>query len=42
MNDPYKGAKQKYCKECASEIATRQRINSVMRQRDKLKSYNIS
>lgn len=42
MNEPYKGAKQKYCKECASEIATRQRINSVMRQREKLKSHNNS
>lgn len=33
ISDPVKGMKQKYCKECAVEIAMRQRVNSVMRQR---------
>ncbi len=31
-NNPVKGSKQKYCKECAVEVATRQRVNAVMRQ----------
>lgn len=34
MSDPIKGRKQKYCKACASKIAVRQRVNSVMRQRN--------
>jgi len=34
-NNPVKGAKQRYCKECAMEIALQQRVNSVMRQRGK-------
>lgn len=34
FNDPVKGCKQKYCKECAVEVATRQRVNSVMRRRN--------
>lgn len=36
FNNPVKGAKQKYCKECAVEVAMKQRINSVMRQRNKV------
>lgn len=35
-NNPVKGAKQRYCKECAAEIALQQRVNSVMRQRGKM------
>ena len=31
-SDPVKGKKQKYCKECAAQIAVQQRVNSVMRQ----------
>lgn len=33
-NDPVRGAKQKYCKDCAIEVAMKQRINSVMKQRE--------
>lgn len=33
LNDPAHGRKQRYCKACAAEIATQQRVNSVMRQR---------
>lgn len=36
--DPVKGKKQKYCKDCAVEIRTKQNVNSVMRSRCKLKS----
>lgn len=36
LNNPRHGGKQKYCKDCAIEVATKQRVNSVMRQRDKL------
>lgn len=36
-SNPKKGGKQKYCKACAAEIAMQQRINSVMRQREKEK-----
>ena len=32
LNDPVKGKKQKYCRECAAQIALQQRVNSVMRQ----------
>lgn len=32
-NSHKKGAKQKYCRACSVEVAARQRINSVMRQR---------
>ena len=39
LNDPIKGGKQKYCKECAVEVAMKQRVNSVMRQRNS-KSFN--
>lgn len=35
IDHPQKGLKQMYCKDCAAEIAMRQRINSVMRQRAK-------
>lgn len=35
ISDPVKGMKQKYCNPCAVEIAMQQRINSVMRQRNK-------
>lgn len=35
FNDPVKGAKQKYCKECAVQVAMKQRVNSVMRQRNR-------
>jgi len=31
--DPVRGLKQKYCRDCAAEIAIRQRVNSVMRKR---------
>lgn len=34
ISDPTKGKRQKYCKECAVEIAIQQRVNSVMRQRN--------
>lgn len=34
MSDPTKGKKQKYCRECAAEVAIQQRVNSVMRQRN--------
>ena len=30
-----KGGKQKYCKNCASQVAIKQRVNSVMKQREK-------
>lgn len=33
MSDKHNARRQKYCKECAIEIAVQQRINSVMRQR---------
>lgn len=33
INKPGVGRKQKYCRQCASEIAMQQRINSVMRQK---------
>lgn len=36
FKDPVHGGKQKYCKDCAHEIAMQQRINSVMRQRNKI------
>ena len=36
LNDPIRGGKQKYCKECAVEVAMKQRVNSVMRQRGKM------
>lgn len=36
LSDPVKGTKQKYCKECAVEVAMKQRVNSVMRHRGKL------
>lgn len=32
-NDSGRGRKQKYCKRCATEISTRQKVNSVMRRR---------
>lgn len=38
QKDPNKGRKQIYCDSCAAEISTQQRINSVMRQRQMLKS----
>ena len=33
ISEPTKGRKQKYCKECAVEISTQQRVNSIMRRR---------
>lgn len=33
LSNPIKGGKQKYCKNCASQVAIKQRINSVMKQR---------
>lgn len=33
LNDPIKGGKQKYCKNCAVEVAMKQRVNSVMKRR---------
>ena len=33
LNDPVKGKKQKYCPECAVQVATQQMVNSVMRRR---------
>lgn len=38
-SDPANGRKQKYCKACANEIATQQRVNSVMRLRDEQYGY---
>lgn len=35
INNPSRGARQKYCKDCAAEIALKQRVDSVMRQRRK-------
>lgn len=34
MSDPNRGRKQKYCSECAIEISTQQRVNSVMRRKN--------
>ena len=34
IDEPTKGRKQKYCKECAVEVGTKQRVNYVMRQRE--------
>lgn len=33
INEPNKGRKQKYCRDCAVAINTQQRVNSVMRRR---------
>jgi len=33
IDEPTKGRKQKYCKECAVEIKTKQNVNAVMRHR---------
>lgn len=33
-NDPDKGRKQKYCKSCAAEIATQQKVNYAMRRKN--------
>ena len=38
ISEPTKGRKQKYCKECAVEISTQQRVNSIMRRRFSQKS----
>ena len=38
INNPVKGAPQKYCKECALEVASKQRIDSVMRNRESSKN----
>lgn len=37
LSNPSKGCKQKYCKECAVEVAVKQRVNSVMRQRNMIR-----
>lgn len=34
LRDPFQGRKQKYCRDCAIEIHTKQRVDSVMRRRD--------
>lgn len=34
MQEPRRGRKQKYCRECATEIRTKQNVNAVMRKRD--------
>ena len=36
LKDPVHGAGKKYCKECAVEVAMKQKVNSVMRHRTKL------
>lgn len=36
MNEPSRGRRQQYCKDCAIEIRTRQNVNAVMRQRRKM------
>lgn len=36
-NNPSRGRKQIYCKDCAVEVAIRQRVNSVMKYRNKNK-----
>lgn len=36
INNPVHGTKQKYCKDCAIEVAMKQKVNSVMRQRGKI------
>ena len=33
IDEPARGRKQKYCKECAVEIKTKQNVNAVMRHR---------
>lgn len=38
LRDPSKGRTQKYCSDCASEVSAQQRIDSVMRKRNILKS----
>lgn len=40
ISNPVKGKKQKYCKSCAAEIAVKQRVNSVMKNRNKTNSSN--
>lgn len=36
LRNPKSGRRQKYCGECAVEIATKQRVNSVMRHRGRM------
>lgn len=36
LKDPVHGAGKKYCKECAVEVAMKQKVNSVMRHRTRL------
>ena len=38
IQEPSKGRKQKYCASCAVELHTRQKIESVMRRRNAMKS----
>ena len=33
IDEPGRGARQKYCRSCAIEVATQQRVNSVMRRK---------
>ena len=41
LENPKNGARPKYCRECAAEIAMRQRVNSVMRKRTKTNNAKI-
>ena len=40
IREPSKGCRQKYCPSCAVELHTKQKIESVMRQRNGLKNAN--
>lgn len=40
LNNPTKGGKQMYCRECAHEIYIQKTVNSVMRQRANCRNYN--
>jgi hypothetical protein len=37
-NDPVRGRKKKYCKECAAKVASRQTAECVLRKREKRKA----
>lgn len=41
INSPAKGAKPKYCPDCAKKIKIEQTVNSVMRQRNKAQIQNV-
>lgn len=40
LNNPVKGRKQKYCRECAVQVKVQQDVNSAMRMRKKAAQYN--